>query len=212
MLCPITNKQGCKCTQKEILRKLFTEHAVYTKFYIESSLQSLPDLDAITVRLLQNQIDIGNYVKPVIGEKNGDMLSSLLKDHILAAAGAVTAVKGGNKTAIDVAVKKVFDNGAQVAKFLSSLNPNKLPYNDMFKMFNMHLQYVLDMTTEHANKEYDKEYKTYDMYYNHMLGFSDTLNNALSVEYQIDYTMIVMIVIILIIIIAILYFFTKIIK
>lgn len=199
-----------KYTQKEMLRKLFTDHALYTKFYIESALQSLPDLDVITTRLLQNQTDIGNFVKPIIGEQNGNILAELLKEHILAAADAVNAVKGGNKTTIDDVVKKVFNNSTQVSKFLSYLNPEKLPYDTVLKMFNMHNQYVIDMTTAHSQKKYDKEIKLFDEYYDQILDFSDTLNSALSVNtrmiYTINYSMIMLI---LIIIIALIYYFNK---
>lgn len=38
MICPIMQNGQCKCTQKEKLNKLFTDHAVYTKLYIDSAL------------------------------------------------------------------------------------------------------------------------------------------------------------------------------
>jgi len=212
MSCPITGDPTCKCTQKETLRKLFTEHAVYTKFYIESALQSLPDLGVITARLIKKQSDIGNYVKPVIGKKNGDTLTTLLKAHILAAADAVNAIKGKDKNVIDAAIKKVFSNSAQVAGFLSSLNPSKLPYETVSTMFNTHNQYVIDMATAHSQNEYDKEIELFDKYYTHMLMFSDTLNNALvkpndyALNLNLDLTIWSIIVVLIILVIVYFYY------
>ena len=178
MVCPITGGE-CKCTMKEQLRKLFTEHAVYTKFFIESKLTSLPDLDVITNRLLRNQKDIGDFIKPIVGENNGNMATKLLQEHILAAAGAVEAVKDGNTDKINNAINKVFANSKQVAQFLSSLNPEKLPFDAVLKMFNEHNQHVIDMAIAHSQNKFDEEIKHYDSYYTHMLALSDTLHAAL---------------------------------
>ena len=100
--CPITGEVTCHCstpvtaiknpTLKEMLRKLFTDHGVITKMYITSAIHNLPDKDAITNRLLRNQEDIGNGVKKLVGEEAGNILTSLLKDHILKIAAALDAV------------------------------------------------------------------------------------------------------------------------
>lgn len=177
MLCLLTGNNVCLCTLKEKLRKLFTEHAVYTKFYITSASSNLPDLSFITARLLQNQTDIGNAVKPIIGDENGNKLTQLLKEHILAAANAISTVKlqSGTKDAIN----KVLANSKLVAEFLSKLSP-KLNYDVVLKEFNQHNQYVIDITILHFEGKYEQEIKMYDAYYNHMLMFSDLLNSALS--------------------------------
>ena len=170
----------CKCTMKEKMRKLFTDHAFYTKFYIESALSDLPDVKVITNRLLQNQVDIGNFVKPVVGNVNGDHLASLLKEHILAAAGAVSAVKKEDEKEVKTAVDKVFANSWLVSQLLSSFNPEKLPFDVVLKIFNQHNQYVIDITTLHFNEDFEKEINTVDLYYQHMLMLSDTLHDALN--------------------------------
>jgi len=186
---------------------LFTQHAVYTKFYIESALQSLPDLTSITTRLYQNQTDIGNYVKPIVGATNGDTLTTLLKGHISAVAGAVSAIKGKDQTIINAAVNKVFVNSAQVAGFISSLNPSKLPYNTVLKMFNAHNQYVIDMTMAHSQNQYDRELQLFDEYYQHMMMFSDSLSGALirSNDDGCWWSMCVVIVVIILLVIWYLY-------
>jgi hypothetical protein len=197
MSCPITGSTMCRCDKrydvtiyeenhslKELFRKLFTDHAVYTKFYIESALTDQPDLSAITNRLFENQVEIGTNVGKIVGHEKGNKLIILLKQHIEAAANAVSvAKKGGDLTD---AKNKIFTNSAAVAKFLSRLSPKYLPYNVVKKQFDHHNKYVLEMVVLHLTKKYDREVVKYDEYYNHMLMFSDMLYVALSANANND--------------------------
>jgi hypothetical protein len=85
----------------EAMRSLWEQHVEWTRMYIISAAASLPDKDATTQRLLQNQTDIGNAVAEYYGKDAGDKLTSLLKDHILIAADLVTAAKAGDKSKVD---------------------------------------------------------------------------------------------------------------
>lgn len=161
------------------MRKLFTDHAVYTKFFIESKLHSLPDIDVITTRLLNNQDDIGNFVGKYVGTTRGMQLSTLLRNHILAIADVVDAIKEKNNDKIKSSTIKVFDNSKQVATFLSALNPTKLPLDIVSKLFNEHNQFVIDIATLHDQQKYSDEIKMYDIYYEHMLRFSDLLTSSI---------------------------------
>jgi hypothetical protein len=189
--CPITGEVHCKCdnkmkgngkidapTVKETLRKLFTDHANFTHLFVLSAIFNLPNLEPIKNRLLQNQVDIGDFTKPVIGVEKGTTLTKLLKAHIIAAAGVVGAAKL-NK-GVNEAVKILFQNSAEVAQFLSSLNPTKLPYKMVHTQFDMHNQYVIDLTKLYLGQKYQQAVVLYDAYYNHMLAFSDLLASALT--------------------------------
>jgi len=75
------------------MRKLWEDHITYTRNYIISSLGDLPDADSIAERLMKNQDDIGNAVKPYYGSDAGDKLANLLRSHIKIAAEVVKAAK-----------------------------------------------------------------------------------------------------------------------
>lgn len=201
------------CPRKDQLRKLFTEHAVYTKFYIESALEALPDLSAITARLLQNQDDIANYLKPYIGVNKAAQLADLLKAHILAAAKVVAAAKEGDKAKLDEAVAGLFANSALVARLLSTFNPEVLTYDSVLCMFNSHNQYVIDMTTLHLQHKYEDELKVYDIYYAEILSMSDSIKKALCAKGDCDCNgmgllgFLIFIVIAVVVIMVFLYFF-----
>ena len=142
-------------------------------------LANISDANLIAERLLQNQQDIGDFVKPCIGTSKGNRLTTLLKEHILAAAGAIQAVKNGNQQAIDEAVDKVFQNSRQVSAFISDLNPRKLPFKEVLDHFNQHNQYVIDMTVARSKGEFAKDIKLFDEYYAQILEFSDFVLNGL---------------------------------
>jgi hypothetical protein len=59
--------------------------------YIVSALADLEDAGPVAERLLRNQDDIGNAIKPYYGDDAGRKLAALLRDHILIAAGIVKA-------------------------------------------------------------------------------------------------------------------------
>jgi hypothetical protein len=63
----------------------------------------LPDPKATEARLLANQTDIGNAIKPYYGQSAGDRLTALLKQHILGAVDLLVAAKSGDKSKIATA-------------------------------------------------------------------------------------------------------------
>ena len=58
------------------MRKLWEDHITWTRLYIVSAIADLPDKDATARRLLQNQTDIGNAIKPFYGDAAGTKLTS----------------------------------------------------------------------------------------------------------------------------------------
>jgi hypothetical protein len=56
-------------------------------------------------RLLQNQVDIGNAIKPFYGDAEGDQLTALLKTHITDAADVVNAAKDGDSAKLSAAAQ-----------------------------------------------------------------------------------------------------------
>src|ERR1051325_7034472 len=67
------------------MRKLWEDHITYTRNYIISTLADLPDGEAVAKRLLKNQDDIGDAIKPYYGDEPGKKVAALLRDHILIA-------------------------------------------------------------------------------------------------------------------------------
>lgn len=190
--CPVTGEINCKCGKKQLkvpslrvdlkssLRKLFTDHAVYTKFVINSIVDNTNDLTVVLNRLLENQKDIGNQIRDIIGNESANELIRLLTIHIKLAGEVIKAskMKESHKL-LQSKVNILFENGDQIADLLNSLNEEKLPYETVRDMFHIHNQFIIDMTIERLHGNYLNEQRSYDAYYNEILEMSDAISNAL---------------------------------
>ena len=79
------------------MRVLWDDHVTWTRLAVISLVGGTPDTEATVARLLRNQTDIGNAVKPFYGKAAGNALTGELRKHILIAADVIAAAKAGNK-------------------------------------------------------------------------------------------------------------------
>ena len=166
---------------KMAVRKLWEDHITYTRNYIISALADLPDSDAVAGRLLKNQDDIGDAIKPYYGEDAGKKLAALLRDHILIATEVVKAAKT-NKSQLADAQKKWSDNGKEIAAFLSSANPN-WSKKDLEEMLQKHLDLTTGEVVGRLNKNWVADIKAYDDGHVHMLMFADALTDGIAKQF-----------------------------
>jgi len=156
------------------MRKLWEEHLVYTRNYIISALAELPDAEAVAQRLMRNQDDLGNAVKPYYGSDAGNKLATLLRDHIKIAAEVVQAASSRDKENLAAAQTKWSENASALAKFLSDANP-KLSYSHFQEMLQKHLDLTTGEVVARLKRDWATDIKAYDAGHTHMLMFSDAL-------------------------------------
>lgn len=161
------------------MRQLWEDHITWTRLYIVSAAAGLPDTDANAQRLLQNQTDLGNAIKPYYGEQAGNQLTALLKDHILGAADLITAVKAGDSAAVDAASKKWYANGDDIAAFLNAANPQGFPLDAMKAEMKTHLDLTLAEATARLQGKFAEDIRAYDKVHEHILGMSDALSSGI---------------------------------
>jgi hypothetical protein len=128
------------------MSRLWEDHIVWTRMVIVDFAAGLPDLKAAEARLLRNQADIGDAIKPYYGAAAGDALTRLLRTHILEAVPVLQAAKDGDKVALTKSLKAWYANGHQIAAFLSKANPQAWPLSMTTSMMKRHL----DLTTQEA--------------------------------------------------------------
>ena len=75
----------------------------WTRLAIVSFADDSPDRQATQDRLLANQTEIGNTVKPYYGDDAGNKLTALLQQHIVNEVGVLKAAKTGNPPEVDQA-------------------------------------------------------------------------------------------------------------
>ena len=160
------------------MRKLWSEHTIYTHSYIVSALAGLPDLPAVTQRLLRNQDDIGGAIKPIYGDEAGKKLAALLRDHILIAADIVKAAKANDTKAVEADQKKWRKNGDDIAAFLAGANPQwkQVALTDMLQK---HLDFVTQQVVARIKMDWAADIKASDAGYDHMMMFADMLSDGI---------------------------------
>lgn len=181
-----------KCSPSQVnfdkaMRSLWEDHVIYTRNYIISSLAGLPDSDAIAQRLLRNQDDIGNAIKPYYGNDAGAKLTSLLRDHISIAAEVVKDAKMNDTKALELAQKKWQDNAIAIAAFLSSANPD-WSKEDLQKMLLMHLDLTTEEVVARLHNDWNKDISAFDKGEAHMLKFADVLSNGIIKQFPDKFT------------------------
>jgi hypothetical protein len=160
------------------MRMLWEEHITYTRTFIVSTLADLPDQAAVTQRLLANQKDIGDALKPYYGDAAGAKLTALLRDHILIAADVVKAAKAGTKDQLSKAQQRWTANGKEIAAFLSGANPN-WSKPALEAMLQKHLDLPTGEVVGRLRKDWAADIKSYDDGHMHMMMFADALTNGI---------------------------------
>lgn len=170
------NKAACDLRMAQ--RRLWIDHVSWTRSFIVSDLSSLEDKGPVLERLLKNQDDIGNSIKPYYGEEAGNKLAALLREHIELAGKVTDAAKNGNKDELEKYNKLWYENADKIANFLSSANPN-YSNKTLKDMLYMHLQFVTDQVVYRLNKDWNADIKAYDKGENHMIEFADILSDGI---------------------------------
>jgi hypothetical protein len=88
------------------MRKLWEDHVTWTRLAIVTFADGSKGFDATAARLLQNQADLGDAVKPFYGDAAGAQLTSLLHDHITIAVEILQAAKAGDTDASNDAIAR----------------------------------------------------------------------------------------------------------
>ena len=161
------------------MRKLWEDHITWTRLYIVSAAADLPDKGATAGRLLQNQVDIGNAVKPFYGDAGGDHLTALLNDHILIAAALIDAAKAGDSVAFADANARWYANADEIATFLSGANPENWPLDEMKAMMRTHLDLTLKEAAARLNGDFAADIVAYDEVHVEILQMADMLSSGI---------------------------------
>jgi hypothetical protein len=164
---------------QDAMRALWEAHGTWTERAIVDFVGGLPDTNLVVARLLHNQVDIGNAVKPYYGAAGGNKLTALLQAHITAAVGVLKAAKSGDAQAVAKAKAAFFANGNQVAAFLHAANPEHWALADMRTMMRIHLNQVIALAVDQLDGHYAAAIRLYGVYIDHILNMADMLSTGI---------------------------------
>ena len=178
---PATERQDPVAVHKA-MRKLWEDHITWTRLYIVSAVAGLPDADAAAGRLLQNQADIGNAIKPYYGEEAGAKLTELLRGHILTAADLLGAAKSGDQAKLGEAKAEWYVNADEIAAFLAGANP-AWPADTLKSMMRGHLDQTLAEATARLQGNWAQDISEYGHIHDHILEMSDALAGGIVTQF-----------------------------
>ena len=165
------------------MRKLWEDHVTWTRLFIVSAAAGAPDTDATAQRLLQNQDDIGNAIKPLYGDAAGSQLTALLRDHILTAADILSAAKAGDTAKVGTAKDRWYANADEIGGFLAQANPVNWPADEMRTMMREHLDLTLSEAVNQLNGDWAAGIADYDRIHVQILGMADMLTDGIVAQF-----------------------------
>lgn len=170
----------------DAMRKLWEDHIVWTRQYIVSAATEpgdLADIGPTTDRLLANQTDIGNALRPFYGAAAGDQVTSLLRDHILTAARLIAAAKAGDAARVESASADWYANAHDIAVALNGLNPRHWALADLDKMMKDHLDLTLLEAVARLQGRYADDIAAYDQVHAEILSMADMLSDGIIAQF-----------------------------
>ena len=167
---------------KQNMRKLWTDHVVWTRMYIMEAVGDQPDAAAAAARLMKNQEDTGNAIAAYYGADAGKQLTTLLKEHISIAVDIIKAAKAGDNAGQKAADTRWRQNADQIATFLSKANPH-LPKDDVKGLLLAHGGHHIQQIQQLKDRQYDAEAKTWDEMKKHVYQIADATADALAKQF-----------------------------
>jgi len=163
---------------KENMRRLWSDHVVWTRGVIVALVADDPSATAQLNRLMKNQEDIGNAVAQYFGSPAGAQLTSLLKQHIAIAGDLVKAAKAGDNAKVADADKRWHDNAADIATFLANANSN-WSRADLLAMLNEHLSLTTQEAQARIKKDWTTDQMLFDRIYTQAMNMADALSSGI---------------------------------
>lgn len=170
------------------MRKLWEDHVTWTRLAIVTFADGSGGFDATAQRLLQNQVDIGDAIKPFYGADAGQHLTALLHDHITIAVELLQAAKAGDAAAFNDADTRWYANANQIADFLAAANPRFWPDDVLRAAMREHLDQTLAEASDELRGDYAASVRDYEAIHEHMLAVADLLSSGIMRQFPSDFS------------------------
>lgn len=164
---------------RQEMRRLWEDHVTWTRLAVISLTTDAPDTTATVGRLLENQADIGNAIKPYYGAAAGRQLTGLLRQHILIAADLVAAAGKGDQAGVASEQARWTTNADQIATLLNRANPRFWKLGAMKAMLHDHLRLTTNEVLARLQRRWAADVRAYDRIHVQALHMADMLSTGL---------------------------------
>lgn len=174
-----SSKRQSKVALRNAMRKLWSDHMQWTYATVDAFFHNQAALQPTLDRLLRNQREIGDAVKPFFGRKAGNALADLLTEHINGAVPVLQAAQAGDQAALDTALAAWHANSKEIADFLSKANPRYWPASATEPMMKAHIDQTTTYAVDLLKGDYAAAIGHFDEAYDHMMMLADTLTKGI---------------------------------
>lgn len=164
---------------RQEMRRLWDDQVTWTRLAVVSLTTDALDTNATVGRLLQNQTDIGNAIKPYYGATAGRQLTALLHQHILIAADLIVVAKKGDQGGGASQEARWMANADQIATLLSTANPVSWKLGAMKAMMHDHLRLTTDEVVARLQHDWAADVRAYDRIHLQILDMPDMLSTGI---------------------------------
>lgn len=177
------NPRGSKaCELKTNMRKLWTDHAIWTQKYIISSLSNAPGMKYTRDRLNKNVLDLGDILGEYYGANKASEFSVLLQDHVSFLADMIDAIKLKDKEKISETNSRWQNNSEKIAKFLNQIN-NNFATNDLLNQLKELLRLSTEIITAYGNNKFENQIIIFDQTLDQTIKIADALTNGIAKQF-----------------------------
>ncbi len=163
---------------KAATRKLWEEQSTWNRNLILCIADNLPGIDPTEKRLLFNQTEIGNSIKPYFGEDAGNKFTELLVVHTFISEQVMRACNANNTDIPDELASRWQANATDIAIYLNKIN-SKWALDDLNKILSHHLKLTNDVIVLRFRKDYEAEIVAYDKLRSDNLKLADYISDGI---------------------------------
>jgi hypothetical protein len=168
---------------RSAMRKVWADHMQWTYATVDAFFHDAKALDPTLQRLLANQDDIGNAIKPFYGDAAGAQLTALLRTHINQAVPVLKAAQAGDDAALKKAQDDWYANAQQIADFLTKANPDSWPASATGPALKMHIDQTTTYSVDLLKGDYPTAIADYGKAFDHMMELADILTNGIAKQF-----------------------------
>ncbi|WP_270406712.1 glycosyltransferase [Paenibacillus timonensis] len=170
------------------MRKLWIDHASWTRDLQVSSLAGLEDREAVLARVLQNLQDIGDALQPYYGEEAGNRLTELLREHGRIAAELTEAIQKGHREDTYKYRADWQRNAEDLAIFLNKVNPNWSAQELKSRLY-QHLDLAEEGLNARLSGDWPTEIRLYDEAEDRLIQLADVLAEGIVKQFPERFAM-----------------------
>lgn len=167
-------------TPRELLRKLWADHVALTRMFVVERTarpRPLPGVAQTLARLFRNQDEIGAALAVFFGQRAGNEVAKLLRQHIALAGQVVAEALGGGASTETVTKWKA--NASDIASALCRLNP-RWDCTAIDRMLQHHLDLLTQEVVAQIRGDYAASLQAYDASIDEILSMADALADGLA--------------------------------